>query len=130
MAAPTPVSAYLHSATMVKAGALLALPQTDLKRLLACSTVSGLGTLMLLLGIGTTLAAKAAAVFLIVHSLYKGALFMVAGAVDHEAGTRDVCALGGLFKVMPITALAMLMCEKSRCSILFHLLVPGGRWQT
>ncbi len=138
MAAPTPVSAYLHSATMVKAGifllgrfspllgsteawhqivttvgavtmlagALLALPQTDLKRLLAYSTVSGLGTLTLLLGIGTTLAIKAAAIFLLVHSLYKGALFMVAGAVDHEAHTRDVRSLSGLFKVMPITALA------------------------
>ncbi len=138
MAAPTPVSAYLHSATMVKAGifllgrfypllggtgvwhtvvtgvgaatmltgALLALPQTDLKRLLAYSTVSGLGILTMLLGIGTALAVKAAAVFLIVHSLYKGALFMVAGAVDHEAGTRDVRALSGLCKVMPITAMA------------------------
>jgi multicomponent Na+:H+ antiporter subunit A len=138
MAAPTPVSAYLHSATMVKAGvfllgrlnpvlggtdawhfiltgvgaatmltgALLAVPQTDLKRLLAYSTVSGLGTLTLLLGIGSTLAVKAAAIFLLVHSLYKGALFMVAGAVDHVAGTRDVRSLSGLFKVMPITAVA------------------------
>jgi len=138
MAAPTPVSAYLHSATMVKAGifllgrfnpllggtdvwhhvvtgvgaatmltgALLALPQTDLKRLLAYSTVSVLGTLTLLLGIGTTLAIKAAAVFLLVHSLYKGALFMIAGAVDHEAGTRDVRSLSGLIKFMPITAVA------------------------
>jgi multicomponent Na+:H+ antiporter subunit A len=138
MAAPTPVSAYLHSATMVKAGvfllgrlhpvlggtavwhdvlagvgaltmltgAVLAIAQTDLKRLLAYSTVSALGTLTLLLGIGTTLALKAAAVFLLVHSLYKGALFMVAGIVDHEAGTRDVRALGGLFRAMPITAVA------------------------
>jgi len=138
MTAPTPVSAYLHSATMVTAGiyllgrfspllggtdawhylvtsvgavtmligALMALVQTDLKRLLAYSTVSALGTLTLLLGIGTTLAVKAAAVFLIVHSLYKGALFMIAGAIDHETGTRDVRVLGGLFKVMPITALA------------------------
>ena len=138
MVAPTPVSAYLHSATMVQAGvfllgrfnpllggtgawhtivagvgaatmltgALMALPQTDLKRLLAYSTVSALGTLTMLFGIGTTLAAEAAAVFLIVHSLYKGALFMVAGAVDHETGTRDVRLLSGLFKVMPITALA------------------------
>lgn len=138
MAAPTPVSAYLHSATMVTAGvfllgrlhpllgntdvwqyvvtgvgaatmvtgALLALPQTDLKRLLAYSTVSALGTLTMLLGIGTPLAVQAAVVFLIVHSLYKGALFMVAGAVDHETGTRDVRQLGGLFKVMPVTAAA------------------------
>jgi len=139
MAAPTPVSAYLHSATMVKAGiflmarmnpilggstlewhyllmvfgvvtmfvgALLALPQTDLKRLLAYSTVSALGTLTLLIGIGTTESLKAAAVFLLVHSLYKGALFMVAGAVDHETGTRNVRALSGLIRVMPITAVA------------------------
>lgn len=136
MAAPTPVSAYLHSATMVKAGvfllarmhpllggtvawndivtvvgvatmltgALLALAQTDLKLLLAYSTVSALGTLTLLLGIGTKLAMEAAVVFLVVHSLYKGALFMVAGAVDHEAGTRDVRSLGGLIRVMPVTA--------------------------
>lgn len=138
MAAPTPVSAYLHSATMVKAGvyllarmnpilggsaewhylvtlagaatmligAVLALPQTDLKRLLAYSTVSALGILVLLLGIGTTEAAKAAMVFLVVHSLYKGSLFMMAGAVDHETGTRDVQSLGGLIKIMPLTALA------------------------
>jgi multicomponent Na+:H+ antiporter subunit A len=138
MAAPTPVSAYLHSATMVKAGvfllgrlnpvlggtdswnhivtifgaatmligALLALPQRDLKLLLAYSTVSSLGTLTLLIGMGTPLALQAAAVFLLVHSLYKGALFMVAGAVDHTAGSRDVAGLSGLIKVMPITAVA------------------------
>ncbi|MDW7680546.1 MAG: proton-conducting transporter membrane subunit, partial [bacterium] len=138
MQAPTPVSAYLHSATMVKAGiyllarlhpvlggsgewhyivtffgvatmligALLALPQVDLKKLLAYTTVSALGTLTMLLGIGTTLAIKAAMVYLIVHSLYKGALFMVAGAIDHETGTRDVQVLGGLIKVMPVTAVA------------------------
>ncbi len=138
MQAPTPVSAYLHSATMVKAGiyllarlnpilgsttewhyivtivgvitmligALQALPQTDLKRLLAYTTVSALGTLTLLLGIGTDLAIKTAMVYLIVHSLYKGSLFMVAGAIDHTTGTRDVRALGGLIRVMPITAVA------------------------
>ncbi|MDZ7291321.1 MAG: putative monovalent cation/H+ antiporter subunit A [candidate division KSB1 bacterium] len=138
MEAPAPVSAYLHSATMVKAGvyllarlnpllggteawhyiittfgavtmlvgALLALPQTDLKRLLAYSTVSALGTLMMLLGLNTSLATKAAVVFLLVHSLYKGALFMIAGAIDHETGTREVDALSGLIKIMPITAVA------------------------
>jgi multicomponent Na+:H+ antiporter subunit A len=138
MAAPTPISAYLHSATMVKAGiyllarlnpalggtdewhylitlagattmlagALLALPQTDLKRLLAYSTVSALGTLTLLLGLDTTLSMKAAIVFLLVHSLYKGGLFMVAGNIDHETGTRDVRRLGGLVRLMPLTALA------------------------
>jgi multicomponent Na+:H+ antiporter subunit A len=136
MEAPTPVSAYLHSATMVKAGiyllarftpilgdttawisivsivgaltmvvgGILALYQTDLKRLLAYSTVSALGTLTLLLGLGTTTSAMAAIVFLLAHALYKGALFMVAGAIDHETGTRDVERLGGLWRAMPITA--------------------------
>ncbi len=138
MAAPTPVSAYLHSATMVKAGiyllarmtpvlggtiewhlivsftgvltmltgAIMAMVQTDLKRLLAYSTVSALGTITLLIGLNTTMATQAAIVFLIVHSLYKGALFMVAGAIDHETGTRDVTRLGGLIRVMPVTAIA------------------------
>ena len=138
MAAPTPVSAYLHSATMVKAGiyllarltpvlggtdewhmivsftgaltmltgAIMAIVQTDLKRLLAYSTVSALGTIVLLIGLNTAMSIKAAIVFLIVHSLYKGALFMVAGSIDHETGTRDVTCLGGLIRVMPITAIA------------------------
>lgn len=138
MEAPTPVSAYLHSATMVKAGiylmarlspvlggtvaweyllitagaitllvgAGLALFQSDLKRILAYSTVSVLGVLTLLIGIDTSASLLAAIVFLVAHSLYKGALFLVAGAVDHETGTRDVTQLGGLRKAMPITALA------------------------
>ncbi len=137
MAAPTPVSAYLHSATMVKAGIYLlarlspvlggtdawlflvtttgtvtmvvggytALYQTDLKRILAYSTVSALGTLTLLLGLGTRYAIIGAMVFLLAHALYKGALFMIAGIIDHETGTRDVERLGGLRRAMPITAL-------------------------
>ena len=145
MAAPAPVSAYLHSATMVKAGvyllarlnpvfggtdewrylltlaggttmvigALLAAPQTDLKRLLAYSTVSALGMLVMLIGLSTDLAAKAAMVFLVVHSLYKGALFMVAGAVDHEAGSRDVRELHGLARAMPFTAAAAFLAALS-----------------
>jgi multicomponent Na+:H+ antiporter subunit A len=136
MAAPAPVSTYLHSATMVKAGiylmarfspalghtsawfyivtvtgaitmllgAHLAWQQTDLKRILAYSTVSALGILTMLLGEGSHLAAEAAMVFLLVHSMYKGGLFMVAGAVDHETGTRFINKLGGLRKTMPITA--------------------------
>jgi multicomponent Na+:H+ antiporter subunit A len=136
MAAPTPVSAYLHSATMVKAGvyllarlnpalgstelwtvllvsfggvtmvlgAFLAWQQRDLKRILAYSTVSALGTLVFLLGIGTDVALKAALIFLMVHSLYKGALFLVAGAVDHATGSRDVTELSGLARAMPWTA--------------------------
>jgi multicomponent Na+:H+ antiporter subunit A len=139
MAAPSPVSAYLHSATMVKAGiyllarlnpalggsdawhylvilagtttllvgAVLAYGQTDLKRLLAYTTVSALGTLTLLLGISTDLAARAAMVFLLVHALYKAALFLGVGAIDHEAGTRDARLLGGLARVMPLTAFAV-----------------------
>lgn len=138
MAAPTPVSAYLHSATMVKAGVYLlarfqpamggtdewiyivtgfgavtmviggwlALVYTDLKRVLAYSTVMALGTITMLIGMGHDYALQAAAVFIVGHSLYKGALFMVAGSIDHEAGTRDVKFLGGLRKLMPITAAA------------------------
>lgn len=138
MEAPTPVSAYLHSATMVKAGVYLlarlhpamggtdlwvyaiggvgiltmliggylALAETDLKRILAYSTVSALGMLTMLIGLGTTVALKAAVVMLLAHALYKGALFLVAGAVDHEAGTRDVAHLGGLRRAMPMTAVA------------------------
>lgn len=138
MVAPTPVSAYLHSATMVKAGvyllaklspvfaswpawsavllplgaltmlagAVFALAQTDLKRLLAYSTMSALGTLVVLLGIGTDLAVQAAMVFLIVHALYKAALFMVAGVVDKATGTRDITVLHGLGKQLPLLAFA------------------------
>ena len=138
MEAPTPVSAYLHSATMVKAGVYLlarlgpvlngtdlwlygvggvgavtmlvggylALLQTDLKRLLAYSTVSALGMLTLLIGLGSPHALEAAIIFLLAHSLYKGALFLVAGALDHETGTRDVTRLSGLFSAMRLTAIA------------------------
>ncbi|KHE91717.1 MAG: NAD(P)H:quinone oxidoreductase chain 5 [Candidatus Scalindua brodae] len=138
MEAPTPVSAYLHSATMVKAGiyllarlspvlggtdlwlyslttagaatmvvgAYMAIQQSNLKLILAYSTVSVLGILTMLLGLGTELAIKAAMVFLVGHVLYKAALFLVAGAVDHETGTRDVNRLGGLWRAMPITAIA------------------------
>jgi multicomponent Na+:H+ antiporter subunit A len=87
-------------------GAWLALVQSDLKRILAYSTVSALGTLTLLLGLGGTLAVQAAMAFLLGHALYKGALFLVAGTLDHETGTRDVDRLGGLFRAMPVTALA------------------------
>ena len=145
MAAPAPVSAYLHSATMVKAGvylvarlspilggteiwlytitgfgavtmllaAYIAWQQTDLKRILAYSTVSALGTLMMLLGLGDSIAVKAAIVFLIVHSLYKGSLFMVAGAVDHETGTRFITELGGLRRAMPIIFIAAILAAAS-----------------
>lgn len=149
MEAPTPVSSYLHSATMVKAGvyllarlhpvlggtdewhyavtlagattmlvgAIIALRQYDLKQLLAYSTVSALGTLTLLLGLGTTLSIKAAMVFLLVHALYKGALFLIAGAVDHETGTRDVRQLSGLWPMMPITAMAGVLAALSMAGL-------------
>ena len=149
MEAPTPVSAYLHSATMVKAGvyllarlspllggtdewhylvtgagiltmllgALLALVQTDLKRILAYSTVSTLGALVLLLGLDTTLSVKAAMLFLLVHALYKGALFLVAGILDHETGTRDIRRLGGLARAMPITAAAAVLAALSMAGL-------------
>lgn len=138
MVAPTPVSAYLHSATMVKAGIYLmarlhpslggttqwttalvlfgsatllvgtiqALRQTDMKLILAHSTVASLGLLTLLLGLGTEHAAQAAMAFLLGHALYKGALFLVAGSVDHGTGTRDIRSLSGLRSAMPYTALA------------------------
>ncbi len=141
MAAPTPVSAYLHSATMVKAGVYLlarlspalggtpawfwlltlagaatmlaagslALLQRDSKRLLAYSTLIALGTLVMLIGVGTPGAISAMIVFLVGHALYKAPLFMVAGSVDHEAGSRDVTALRGLGRVMPITWITALV---------------------
>ncbi|WP_417864117.1 putative monovalent cation/H+ antiporter subunit A [Vreelandella venusta] len=137
MAAPTPVSAYLHSATMVKAGiyllarlhpelggtalwvgilsvvgaitmltgAFLAVHHTNIKKLLAYSTIMALGTLTMLLGIGSEYAMTAFVTFLLAHSMYKGALFMVAGILDHETGTKDVTAMGGLKSAMPITAM-------------------------
>nr|WP_322797617.1 putative monovalent cation/H+ antiporter subunit A [Thermoflexus sp.] len=149
MEAPTPVSAYLHSATMVKAGvyllarlspalggtaawqigvtggglatmvlgAIMALGPSDLKRILAYSTVSTLGALTFLLGLGTPLAVKAAMTLLLAHALYKGALFLVAGAVDHETGTRDVWKLGGLGPSMPITATAAGMAALSMAGL-------------
>jgi len=135
MAGPTPVSAYLHSATMVKAGvfllarlspvlggtavwtgtlatvgaftmlmsAWLALRYTDLKQVLAYTTVMVLGLLTMLLGMGTAEAVAAMVTFTVVHALYKGGLFMMAGSIDHETGTRDLRELGGLRGAMPLT---------------------------
>jgi len=136
MAAPTPVSAYLHSATMVKAGlfllarlypvlsgstswflivsitgmvtmllgAYLALLKHDLKGLLAYSTISHLGLITLLFGLGTPLAAVAAVFHIINHAIFKASLFMAAGIIDHETGSRDMRKLNGLWTYMPITA--------------------------
>ena len=80
--------------------------ETDLKRILAYSTVSALGVLTMLLGVGTREAIVAALVYLVAHACYKGALFLVAGAIDHETGTRDISVLAGLRRTMPLTALA------------------------
>ena len=135
MAAPTPVSAYLHSATMVKAGlflmarlwpvlsgtdawfylvtgaglitmvlgAVIALFKDDLKALLAYSTVSHLGIITMLLGMGSQIAAVVAMFHIINNATFKAALFMIAGIVDHEAHTRDIKRLGGLRHLMPVT---------------------------
>ena len=136
MAAPTPVSAYLHSATMVKAGIFIlirlwpvlsgseawyfivattglvtlvagawsAIFQQDLKGLLAYSTISHLGLITLLLGLGSPLGAVAAIFHTINHATFKASLFMAAGIIDHETGTRDLRRLSGLYRFMPITA--------------------------
>ncbi|MCG8701430.1 MAG: hypothetical protein MI922_25495, partial [Bacteroidales bacterium] len=141
MQAPTPVSSYLHSATMVKAGVFLlarlnpvlgatvewtyiiplfgsvtmlvgayfALTQTDIKAILAYTTISALGTLVLLMGIDTKLSVKAALVFLYVHAFYKAALFMMAGYVDKKAGTRDIDKLGGMAYFIPFGFLVTLI---------------------
>jgi multicomponent Na+:H+ antiporter subunit A len=135
MAAPTPVSAYLHSATMVKAGIYLlarftpalggtdvwiwvltvvgavtmvqasiwALRQTDLKLMMAYTTVMALGALTMLLGQGTPMAVTAAMAFILVHAFYKAALFLSVGMIDKGAGTREYLELGGLRGAMPLT---------------------------
>ena len=136
MAAPTPVSAYLHSAAMVKLGVFLlvrlwpalagtdawmwvigtaglvtlvfgayvAIFQHDLKGLLAYSTVSHLGLATALLGLNSPLALVAAVFHVMNHATFKASLFMAAGIIDHESGTRDIRRLSGLYRFMPITA--------------------------
>ncbi|GAB1393881.1 monovalent cation/H+ antiporter subunit A [Rhodocyclaceae bacterium] len=136
MSAPTPVSAYLHSATMVKAGVFLlarlwpvlagtdawfwivggaglcslvlagylALFQQDMKGVLAYSTISHLGLITLLLGMNSELALVAAVFHIANHATFKASLFMAAGIVDHETGTRDLGRLSGLARAMPLTA--------------------------
>ncbi len=136
MAAPTPVSAYLHSATMVKAGIFLlirfypvlagtdlwffwvtsaglmtllvgayfALFQHDIKGLLAYSTISHLGLITLLIGLDTELALIAAIFHIMNHAVFKASLFMAAGIIDHETGSRDMRKINGLWQFMPVTA--------------------------
>ena len=149
MAAPTPVSAYLHSATMVKAGvyllarlnpalggsaswstilitvgaatalvgAVLAIRQTDLKRVLAYTTVVVLGQLTMLLGTNTHYGLQAFAIYLVAHAFYKAALFMAVGAVDHATGTRQISLLGGLMRHMPLTGFAVALAAFSNAGL-------------
>ncbi len=149
MAAPTPVSAYLHSATMVKAGvfllarfwpvlsgtglwfwlvagtgavtllvgAYIAMFQYDLKRVLAYSTLSHLGLITLLLGLNSPLAAVAGVFHIMNHGTFKASLFMSAGIVDHETGTRDIRRLSGLFRSMPQTAILALVASGAMAGV-------------
>jgi multicomponent K+:H+ antiporter subunit A len=149
MAAPTPVSAYLHSATMVKAGVFLvarlypvlggtglfelvvsgtglatlafaayvAVFKHDLKGLLAYSTISHLGLIMFLLGLNSPLSAVAAMFHLLNHATFKASLFMTAGIIDHETGTRDMRRLAGLMKLMPWTATLAMVAAASMAGV-------------
>ena len=149
MAAPTPVSAYLHSATMVKAGifllarllpifagaalyhnlvtfiglftlcmaAFFAIFKEDLKGLLAYSTISHLGLIVCLLGIGSPLAVAAAIFHIINHATFKAALFMIAGIIDHESGTRDLRKLSGLWQLLPFTATLTMITAASMAGV-------------
>ncbi|MBX3708557.1 MAG: putative monovalent cation/H+ antiporter subunit A [Gammaproteobacteria bacterium] len=149
MEAPTPISAYLHSATMVQAGVyllarfhpfmagsplwfillttvgaatmmvgvLLAFKQTDMKLILAYTTVTALGSLIFLLGSDQDAVIKAAVAFLISHALYKATLFMVVGDIQHQVGARLVTEINGLRKAMPITFLAALVAGASMAGL-------------
>ena len=149
MSAPTPVSAYLHSATMVKAGlfllarltpviggtelfmgivmttglvtlafaAFVALFKHDMKGLLAYSTISHLGLITFLIGLGSPLAAVGAIFHILNHASFKAALFMTAGIVDHETGTRDMRKLGGLAHLMPWTATFAMVAAASMAGV-------------
>ncbi len=149
MAAPTPVSAYLHSATMVKAGVFLlarlwpvlagtdlwfwcvtgtgaitlllggyfAMFHRDLKGLLAYSTISHLGLITLLLGLNSSMATVAAVFHIINHATFKASLFMAAGIIDHETGTRDICRLSGLFKLMPSTSVLAIVSSAAMAGV-------------
>jgi multicomponent K+:H+ antiporter subunit A len=151
MAAPTPVSAYLHSATMVKAGvfllarlypalsgtdlwfglvtgagaitfvlgAYLALLKHDFKGLLAYSTISHLGLITMLLGLSTPLSPVAAVFHIINHAVFKASLFMAAGIIDHECGTRDMRRINGLMKYMPITAMLGILAAGAMAGVPF-----------
>ncbi|MFB6344851.1 MAG: hydrogen gas-evolving membrane-bound hydrogenase subunit E [bacterium] len=150
MAAPTPISAYLHSATMVKAGlyliarlnpvfvghafwspiimvmglttflvgGILAIGQEDAKALLAYSTISQLGMISFMLGIGTEAALLGAIFHILAHATFKGALFMGAGAIDHTLGTRNLAEIGPLRKSMPMIGWTMALCGWSMAGMI------------
>jgi multicomponent Na+:H+ antiporter subunit A len=141
MEAPTPVSAFLHSATMVQAGVYLlartapllggtaawtgiltivggitllwgafaAIKQTDMKQMLAQTTIASLGLLVLLIGLGSEYAIAAMVVYFVAHAFYKAGLFMLVGTIDHGTGTRDITELGGLLTKMPVSFAAAAM---------------------
>ncbi len=149
MAAPTPVSAYLHSATMVKAGvfllgrlwpvlsgtelwfwlvsgtglttlllgAYIAMFQNDLTRVLAYSTISHRGLITLLFGLNSALAAVAGVFHIMNHGTFKASLFMAAGIIDHETGTRDIRRLNGLLRAMPITGALALVASAAMAGV-------------
>lgn len=149
MAAPTPVSAYLHSATMVKAGiyilarfspilsdgiiwnqtltivggitmiygAFHSIFRTDLKAILAYTTISALGIIVFLLGIGNEFSIYAAVTFILVHALYKAALFLTAGVIQHAVGTRDISKISGIGKFLPIVAIASFIAALSSAGV-------------
>jgi len=149
MVAPTPVSAYLHAAAMVKAGifllmlfspalagnlvwqsilisaglitavmgALFAMRAFDLKEIMAYSTVSQLGLIVALIGIGTPAALTTAALYTLAHALFKASLFMVVGIIDHQAGTRDIRLLRGLWRLMPVTFVTTLLAGLSMAGV-------------
>jgi multicomponent Na+:H+ antiporter subunit A len=150
MAAPTPVSAYLHSATMVKAGLVVvarfapafaadgpwrvlvvgaglaslfiggigAMRQQDAKLALAHGTVSQLGFLMVLLGLGTPATTYAGVAMLVAHALFKASLFLSVGVIDHETGTRDMRRLRGVLRVLPVVAGSVVVAAASMAAIL------------
>jgi len=171
MAAPTPVSAYLHSATMVKAGlfmmmrlypvlggtalfqdivasvglltmvfaAFVAVFKHDLKALLAYSTISHLGLITFLIGLSSPLSAVAAVFHILNHACFKAALFMSAGIVDHETGSRDMRRLGGLLAAMPVMGLLVMVAAAAMAGLppfngfiskemMLHEAVHGGLW--
>jgi multicomponent Na+:H+ antiporter subunit A len=149
MEAPTPVSAFLHSATMVQGGVYLlarlspslggtdawtgalvvfggvtllwggvgALRQTDLKQMLAQTTIASLGLLVLLIGVGSETAITAAVLYFLAHALYKAGLFLVAGVIDHQTGAREITALGGLRDSLTITFIAAVLVGASMLGV-------------